>query len=101
MSQERQEYQGHRIELRSPATAELGVREIGVEAEPELLIDDQPIRYGQLQDGQYFLHEYAYDWRDNLMDLARGLIDYRTRASESRPVTDELREREGEPREGA
>lgn len=34
MSQERQEYKGHRIELRTPAAAELGVREI--EAKPDL-----------------------------------------------------------------
>lgn len=62
------EYKGHRIELRAR------------EAEPELLIDDVPVRHGQLPDGKYFLHEYAYDWRDNLMDLAQRFIDYRERA---------------------
>jgi hypothetical protein len=72
LAQTRQEYKGHRIELR----ARVG----GL----ELLIDDEAIRYGQLLDGQYFLYEYAYDWRDNLMDLARRFIDYRDRAEEIR-----------------
>lgn len=102
MSQERQEYKGHRIELRAPASDKSVAREIETEAETEaeLLIDDQPLQYGRLPNGQYFLREYAYDWRDDLMDLARGLIDYRETASESRPVSDELREREVEPEEG-
>ncbi len=34
--------------------------------------------------GDSFLHEYAYDWRDNLVDLARGFIDYQSRAEEIR-----------------
>jgi hypothetical protein len=72
MESERQEYEGHRIELRER------------EGEPELLIDNAPVRYGQLPNGLYFLHEYAYDWRDNLMDLARGFIDYRRRVDEIR-----------------
>jgi len=38
MSQERQEYKGHRIELRSPAAAELGVRKIEGEAEPDVRV---------------------------------------------------------------
>jgi len=72
MEPERQEYKGHRIELRARAGARA--------AEPELLIDEEPIAYGQLPDGQYFLHEYAYDWTDNLMELAQRFIDYRSRA---------------------
>jgi hypothetical protein len=80
MEPERQEHKGHRIELRA--------REAG----PELLIDDEPIRYGRLPDGTYFLNEYAYDWRDNLMDLARRFIDYRDRADQIR--------REREPHRG-
>ena len=100
MSQEHQEYKGHRIELRTPTAAELSVSEIEGEAEPELLIDEQPIRYGQLPDGQYFLHDYAYDWRDDLMDLARGFIDYQARASVSRRDADDLPEREVDSKEG-
>ena len=92
MEPERQEYKGHRIELRPPAVDkshtrednELRAREVEREAEPELLIDDEPIRYGQLPDGRYALQEYAYDWRDNLMDLARRFIDYRERAEDIR-----------------
>jgi hypothetical protein len=56
MRPESQHYEGHRIELR--------VRE----DKPEILIDDVIARYGQLSGGLYFLHEYAYDWSDNLID---------------------------------
>jgi hypothetical protein len=72
MEPERHEYKGHHIELRAR------------EAEPELLIDGEPVRYGQLPDGLYFLHDYAYDWQDNLIDLAQRFIDYRDRAEEIR-----------------
>ena len=76
MEPERHDYKGHRIELRES--------EAESEAEPELLIDDETVRYGQLPNGMYALHEYAYDWQDNLIDLAQGLIDYRERADETR-----------------
>jgi len=83
MEPERQEeYKGHLIELH--AREALRAREVEREEELELLIDDRPVRYGQLPDGRYFLHEYAYDWRDNLMDLARGFIDYQSGAEEIR-----------------
>jgi hypothetical protein len=72
MEPEIQEYKGHRIELRMH------------EDKPDLLIDDEPVRYGQLTDGLYFLHEYAYDWHDNLIDLAKRFIDYRDRVDEVR-----------------
>jgi hypothetical protein len=90
MEPERQEYKGHRIELRAPEGREVRAREAEREEELELLIDDEPVRYGRLPDGQYALHEYAYDWSDDLMDLARRFIDYRDRANEIR--------REAEPR---
>ena len=72
MESERQEYEGHRIELRER------------EGTPELLIDNVPVRYGQLPNGLYFLHEYAYDWTDDLMELAQRFVDYRRRADEIR-----------------
>ena len=90
MEPERQEYKGHRIELRVRQANELHARK----AEPELLINNELIHYGQLPDGRYALQEYAYDWRDNLIDLARSFIDYRERTDEIR------RETEPEPREG-
>ena len=67
---------------------ELRAREGKPINESELLIDDEPIRYGQLPDGRYALHEYAYDWSDNLMDLARRFIDYRSRSDEIRRERD-------------
>ena len=83
MQPERQEYKGHRIELRPrEGREESRAREAEREEERELLIDDQPVRYGQLPDGLYALEEYAFDWTDNLMDLARRFIDYRERAEE-------------------
>ncbi|MBD0742407.1 twin-arginine translocation pathway signal protein [Streptomyces sp. CBMA152] len=64
MRPERLHHNGHRIELRVAGT------------ELVLSIDDETISYGQLPDGRYFLHQYAYDWRDDLMDLARAFVDY-------------------------
>jgi hypothetical protein len=72
MNGERLEYEGHQIELRES------------EGRPELLIDDVPLRYGQLPNGEYFLNEYAYDWTGDLMDLARRFIDHRRRADRIR-----------------
>jgi hypothetical protein len=62
----RDEYNGHRIELRQR------------KGERELLIDNQVIRYGELPGGLFFLYDYAYDWRPDLQDLARRYIDYRS-----------------------
>jgi hypothetical protein len=85
MELERHEYKGHRIELRArEGREELRAREAEREEELELLIDDEPVRYGQLPDGRYALEEYAYDWTDDLMDLAQRFIDYREKAEELR-----------------
>lgn len=81
MDPHHQEYMGHRIELRAPAARAIGAREadeaVAGDADPELIIDGVPVRYGRLPDGKYVLHEYAYDSRDDLMDLARRFIEYR------------------------
>ncbi len=96
MEPESLEYKGHRIELRVHNDNMLFGREDddlrGREVESELLIDNAPIQYGQLSDGQYFLHKYAYDWHENLIDLARSFIDYQSSTDESR--------REAELKEG-
>jgi hypothetical protein len=84
MAPERQEYKGHRIELRAHPADERRAREGKREEELDLLIDDQPVHYGSLPDGSYALQEYAYDWSDNLMDLAKKFIDYRDRADKIR-----------------
>jgi hypothetical protein len=84
MAPETQEHKGHRIEFRRPEDGERRAREDEGAAEPELLIDGQPVRYGQLPDGKYYLEEYAYDWQDDLMDLARRFIDYRDKTDEVR-----------------
>jgi hypothetical protein len=84
MEPEREEYKGHRIELR-PREGREAEREEDLDLQDlELRIDEQPVRYGQLPDGRYALEEYAFDWRDDLMDLARRFIDYRERAEEIR-----------------
>jgi hypothetical protein len=80
----RKEYRGHVIELReaeSPATLAQGAERAAV---PQLVIDGQTMKWGQLPDGSYFLEDYAYDWRENLMDLAVRFIDYQTRSGERR-----------------
>jgi len=93
MEPERQEYEGHRIELRTReevARAREAEREEDLELQDlELHIDEQPVRFGQLPDGQYALEEYAFDWTDDLMELARRFIDYRERAEEIRREADE------------
>lgn len=73
MERERAEYRGHMVELRAGEP----------DSEPDLLIDNKPVRYGVLPDGLYYLHEYAYDWSDSLMDLARRFIDSRRRTNEA------------------
>jgi hypothetical protein len=94
MEPERQEYKGHRIELRAredeglraaqpQREGELEQEELEQE-ELELLIDDRPVRYGRLPDGRYALHEYAYDWQGDLIDLAQRFIDYRDKAEQIR-----------------
>lgn len=87
MDQDQEEYRGHRVELRARTERPEAAAE-GPEAGPELLIDGEPIRYRRLPDGRYFLEEYAYDWQENLMELARRFIDYQT-------VTDEVRREQG------
>jgi hypothetical protein len=84
MEPEREEYKGHRIELR-PREGRGAEREEDVDLQDlELHIDEQLVRFGQLPDGRYALEEYAFDWSDDLMDLARRFIDYRERAEEIR-----------------
>ncbi len=87
MEPQRQEYRGHRIELRAREVEPEELTDDDAharEAERELAIDDRPVAYGRLPDGSYFLDEYAYDWHDDLMDLARRLVDHRQRADKIR-----------------
>ena len=84
MEPQRQEYKGHSIELRAPEGREELRATERREEDLELLIDNQPVRYGQLPNGLYALEEYAYDWQENLTDLARRFIDYREKVEEIR-----------------
>jgi hypothetical protein len=43
---------------------------------------------GQLPDGSYALHEYAYDWDEDLIDLVRRFIDYQDQADAVRREVD-------------
>lgn len=69
MKPERQQFRGRQIEIREGKDG------------PELEIDGVPIRYGRLPDGRFFLDDYAYDWTDDLADLARRYIEYRERVA--------------------
>jgi len=81
MRQESKEYKGHRIEIRErEGKPEIRERE----GEFELVIDNKPVSYGQLPEGLYFLDEYAFDWTDNLMELAQRFIDYQEKADKIR-----------------
>ena len=55
----REKYEGHDIELREH------------EGQFELRVDGARLRYGLLPGGLYYLHDYAYDWTD---DLIRSLF---------------------------
>jgi hypothetical protein len=79
MQPERHTYKGHRVELRRRLD-DAPAREAGSGARPELLIDDQPVRYGQPPDGPYAPHDYAYDWDEDLIELVRRFIDYQDQA---------------------
>jgi hypothetical protein len=72
MKPEYQEHEGHRIEIRER------------KGKPELLIDNVPLAYGRLPTGKFFLDDYAYDWTDDLVELARRYIAYRRRVTEAR-----------------
>lgn len=80
----RENYKGHAIELRPQKDQEPREEAEDSEGQIELLIDDEPVRHGQLPDGSYFLHEYAYDWTDDLVDLARRFVDHQDRAASAR-----------------
>jgi hypothetical protein len=81
MKTERKEYAGRTIELRDR------------EGRPELLIDNTPVPYGRLSNGKYYLDEYAYDWTDDLMELAQRFVDYRHRADKIRQEQQDRRRR--------
>ena len=72
MKAEKQEYKGRKIELRQ------------VEGERILLLDNERLSYGQLEDGKYFLRDYAYDWTDDLTELARRYVDHLEKVKKAR-----------------
>lgn len=72
MKPEDQVYEGHRIEIRERR------------GKSELVIDGVPVTYGQLPNGLFFLHEYAYDWNADLVELARRYVTYRHRVNDVR-----------------
>jgi hypothetical protein len=72
MRPEEQLYEGHRIEVRVRA------------GKGELVIDGVPVAYGQLPSGLFFLHDYAYDWSPDLVELGRRYIAYRRRVGDVR-----------------
>ena len=46
----------------------------------ELRIDGIPVKHGRLPDGRYFLDQYAYDWTDDLEELARRFLEHQRKA---------------------
>lgn len=62
-------YKGRRIELREHHNR------------LRLFIDNVLVRHGRLPGNLYFLYEYAYEWRDNLIELAILYIDYLDRVA--------------------
>jgi hypothetical protein len=52
----------------------------GAGREPELFVDGQPVQYGRLFDGTYYVPERAYEWADDLESLGRKVVEYRDRS---------------------
>lgn len=72
MKAQTREYAGHRIELKR------------TRGQMQLLIDGVSRAYGQLPDGKYYLDDYAYDWSDDLLEVAQRFVDHKRRADEIR-----------------
>jgi hypothetical protein len=73
MKSKKVEHDGHKIEVAAHAD------------DADLLIDGEPVRWGQFSDdGQFFLYRYAYDPDDSLIEVARRYIDYRERVEQRR-----------------
>jgi len=68
MTRQSKEHHGHRIEL------------VKGKDGPVLRIDGIPVKYGRLPDGRYFLDQYAYDWTDDLEELARRFVEHQRKA---------------------
>lgn len=75
MNAESVEHEGTKIDLRLE------------EGQPRVLIDGVPVKWGQLPDGKYFFHDYAYDWSDDLMALAKRYVSYRQRVHDIQSKT--------------
>jgi hypothetical protein len=76
MPSKSENYRGHVIELREePRLSPGSLAASAAQPKPELLIDGKDVAYGQLPGGKYYLKDYAYDWKDNLVDLAESYID--------------------------
>lgn len=72
MKPKREDHKGHRVELRER------------EGKPELLIDNIPMAHRRLRNGQYYLDKYAFDWTDDLMELAKRFIEHRSKVEKIR-----------------
>lgn len=72
MDARRIEHNNHRIEVRSENSVR---RALGGEEPTQLLIDGEPVRFGRLPDGLFYLADDAYVWGTDLAELARGVID--------------------------
>lgn len=81
MKPKAEKYGGSSIELREE------------KGEQMLMVNGEQLRYGRLPDGKYFLHDYAYDWTDDLMELGKKYIDYKAKAEKARPES-EARQKE-------
>jgi len=88
METRRETYKGHRIEVRPARPPRRGLdAERESASQPELLLDGRRLAYGRLPDGSYYLDDYAYDWRDDLVDLTRRFVDFQESASRTAPPT--------------
>jgi hypothetical protein len=67
-------YKGRRIILREK------------QDDSTLYIDNEPVKFGRLPSGHYYLEPYAYDTDVSLLEVVKRFIDYQERSREGQPA---------------
>jgi hypothetical protein len=75
MTEHRETYKGREIVVRTPSHEADAARAAVGPAEPELLIDNQPVFAIQNSSGAYIASGFAFDPQPSLVELAKRMID--------------------------
>jgi hypothetical protein len=77
VGEHRQVYKGRSIIVRQRDSEAIPEPAAVEAAEPELLIDDEPVPTVRDASGMYLASGYAYDPQESLVDLGKRIVDYR------------------------